>query len=288
MEYQNIILEKDKMDGRIAKLTLNRPEKMNPLSEDMLNEIFDAIEEIDQDEEVVVLIIKGAGRSFSSGYELGSTAGSSGGESTIPRLGQSRRGLIRSVERYLRLWNFRKPTIAQVHGYCLSGATELIAMCDIVIAAEDAQFGHIAGRDLGTLRTNGLYPLLMGIRKTKQFLFTGDFIDGKTAEQWGLINYAVPADELEEEAYDMARRIVRIPLELLSYHKATTNEFFEIMGLHAYLMSSSHYAASAVAEVGGASLQKGRETGMKEYFKLRDLPWREHKRVTLPKQRSEK
>jgi len=288
MEYQNIILEKDKMDGRIAKLTLNQPEKLNPLSETMLNEIFDAVDEVEQDEEVVVLIIKGAGRSFSSGYELGSPAASSRGESAVPRIGQSRRNLVRTVERYLRLWNFRKPTIAQVHGYCLSGATELIAMCDIVIAAEDAQFGHIAGRDLGPLRTNGLYPFLVGIRRTKELLFTGDFIDGKTAEEWGLINYAVPADELEEEAYDMARRIVRIPMEILSYHKATTNEFWEIIGVHAYLMNSANYCASAMAEVGGASLQKGGEMGMKEYFKARDLPWREHKRVTLPKQQSEK
>ena len=286
MEYQNIILRKDEMDRRIARLTLNRPEKMNGLSDATLDDIFEAIDEVDRDEEIVVLIIKGAGRAFSSGYELGSASGPERASDT-PRLGESRRHLIWTVERYLRLWNFRKPTIAQVHGYCLSGATELIAMCDIVIAAEDAQFGHIAGRDLGTLRTNGLYPLLMGIRKAKELLFTGDLIDGKTAEQWGLINKAVPPDKLEEETYDMARRIVRIPLELLSYHKAVTNEFFEIMGIHAYLMSSCHYASSAVTEVGGAVMPKIRQLGMKEYIKQRDLPWKEHKRVTLAKEKDD-
>ncbi len=288
MQYQNIVLEKDKMDKRIAWLTLNRPEKMNAMSEALLNELFDAVEEVDKDEEVVVLIIKGAGRAFSSGYELGTSAAPEREEELVPRIGQSRRNLVSTVERYLRLWNLRKPTIAQVHGYCLSGAMELIAMCDIVIAAEDAQFTHIAGRDIGTLRTNGLYPLFMGIRRTKEMLFTGDFIDGKTAEQWGLINKAVPADELEEEAYDMARRIVRIPLELLSYHKAVTNQYYETLGIHSYLMNTCHYAASAVAEIGRAFMQKAAEKGVKEVFVSRDLPWREYKRVTLPKQRSEK
>lgn len=283
MKYQNITLEKDSMDNRIARLTLNRPDKMNGLSEDMLEEIFQAVDEVDGDDEIVVLIIRGAGRCFSTGYELGPAANREYGDiDAVPRLGERRRNLVHTVERYLRLWNFRKPTIAQVHGYCLSGATELIAMCDIVIAAEGAQFGHIAGRDMGTLRTNGLYPLLMGIRKTKELLFTGDFIDGKTAEKWGLINKAVPTDELEEETYDMARRIVRVPKELLSYHKAVTNEYYEMMGLHAYLMSSCHYAASAVTEVWGDTAQKNREVGTQAYFKSRNAPWREHKRVHLP------
>lgn len=287
MEYRNIILEKDEIDKRIAKLTLNRPEKMNAMSDALLDELFDAVEQVDRDEEIVVLIIKGAGRAFSSGYELAPAAPDRAQE-VVTRLGQSHRHLVWTVERYLRLWNLRKPTIAQVHGYCLSGAMELIAMCDIVIAAEDAQFAHIAGRDIGTLRTNGLYPLFMGIRRTKELLFTGDFIDGKTAEQWGLINKAVPVDELEEEAYDMARRIVRIPLELLSYHKAATNQYYETLGIHSYLMDTCHYAASAAAEIGATFFQKAKEKGLKESFAARDLPWREYKRIILPKQRTEK
>ena len=283
MSFENILLEKDNADKRIAWLTLNRPEKLNALSSATLKEIFEAVDEVDHDDDIVVLILKGAGKSFSSGYDLQPASARGASSSQLPQLGQGRRNLIATVEKYLRLWNFRKPTIAMVHGYCLSGATELIAMCDIVIASEDAKFAHTAGRDMGCLRTNGLYPYLMGMRKTKEYLFTGDFIDGKTAEKWGLINKAVPHDILEEEAYDMARRIVRIPLEILSYHKATTNHAYEVMGIHTYLLDGCHFAASASAEIGAAFLQKAKEKGVKEVFDQRDIPWKQYKRVSLPK-----
>ncbi len=282
-KYENIILEKDEKDSRIINLTLNRPQALNALSDGLRNDIDAALTEVDADEEAVVLIFKGAGRAFSTGYDLSGTTAAPR-EYVAPTVGRSRRGMIRSVEQYFRIWNFRKPTIAQVHGYCLSGATELLAMCDIAIAAEDAQFGHIAGRHAGTLRTNSLWPYTIGMRKTKELLFTGDFIDGKTAEKWGLINKAVPADELEEEVYDMARRIIRIPSELLWLHKATTNQFYENMGIHASLMSAAFYdAVSGFTGVQSTWREVAREKGLKEAFRLRDAPWREYKRVTLPK-----
>ncbi len=283
MEYKNLILEKDKLDKRIGLLTLNRPQQLNALSSALLDELALAVEEVDNDEDIVVLIIKGAGRAFSAGYDLEAAASRPAGE-VAPTIGPPRRMLIKQAERYFRMWNLRKPTIAQVHGYCISGATELIAMCDIVIAAEDARFGHMAGRDMGTLRTNGLFPYYMGMRKTKQLLFTGDLIDGKTAERWGLINMAVPANMLEEEAYDMARRIVRIPLELLSLHKATTNQFYEIMGIHAALMDTAFYAA--VSGFWGRDSKEfernAQEKGLKEALRLRALPWTDHKRIRIP------
>jgi enoyl-CoA hydratase len=296
MEYQNIILEKDEKDRRITNLILNRPESLNALSGALLDEIAAAIEEVDADDEAVVLIFKGAGRAFSTGYDIGGGVRRAQGdgeagrprEYTQPTIGPARAGMIRSVERYFRLWNLRKPTIAQVHGYCLSGGTELVAMCDIVIAAEDAQFGHIAGRHMGTLRTNSLWPYTIGMRKTKELLFTGDFIDGKTAEKWGMINKAVPIDELEEEVYDMARRILRIPPEVLWVHKGTTNQFYENMGIHASLMSAAFYD-SVSGFLGGSPdfAKNAREKGMREALRLRDAPWREYKRVTLPKKQDE-
>ena len=297
MEYQNIILEKDEKDRRITNLILNRPESLNALSGALLDEVAAAVEEVDADDEAVVLIFKGAGRAFSTGYDIGGGARSAqgAGQAGAPRgyvqpsVGRARVGMVRSVERYFRLWNLRKPTIAQVHGYCLSGATELVAMCDIVIAAEDAQFGHIAGRHMGTLRTNSLWPYTIGMRKTKELLFTGDFIDGKTAEKWGMINKAVPIDELEEEVYDMARRILRVPPEILWVHKGTTNQFYENMGIHASLMSAAFYDAVSGFLGGSPDFAKNaREKGMREALRLRDAPWREYKRVTLPKKQDEK
>lgn len=193
-----------------------------------------------------------------------------------------------TTERYLKLWRLRKPTIAQVHGYCLSGGTEFIAMCDIVIAASDAKFAHIAGRDIGTLRTNGLYPFYMGLRRTKEYLFTGDFIDGTTAATWGLINSAVSRNLLEEEVYEMARRIVRIPVEVLSYHKAVSNAYYETLGMHEYLQQSIAVAVLASAECGTPVFEKIMQDGLNETIAARDRAWKEHQRVKLHGKEAEK
>ncbi len=279
MAYNNIIYEKDAKDKRIATITLNRPEKLNALSEDLLEELAAAVDEVDNDEESAILVIKGAGRAFCAGYDI-----SGGGKPYVaPNIGDTRRRMIRCVEQYLRLWNLRKPTIAQVHGYCLSGATELISMCDIVIAADDAQFGHVFGRMGGTLRTGGLWPYLIGMRKSKELMLTGDTINAKKAEAWGLINAAVPADILEEEVYDMARRIIRIPTEILSLHKGMLNQFYDIMGIHPAMMSSLFYDAASAFVKGPVFGQLSKEKGLREALRMRDDPWREYKRVTLPK-----
>ncbi len=285
MPYENIIYEKDERDNRIANIVLNRPEQMNALSQPLLDELFDAMEQADRDAGIGVLVFKGKGRSFSSGYDWVGPTGAGPAEYVAPTIGGARQRLILTVDRYFRLWSLRKPTIAQVHGYCLSGATELMAMCDIAIAAEDTRFGHIAGRNDGTLRTGSLWPFTIGMRKTKELLFTGDFIDGKTAERWGMINKAVPADELEEEVLDMARRILRIPTEVISLHKGMVNTFFENMGIHSSMMTAAFYdAAAAFTGPQGDFRKLIAEKGLREALRQRDEPWREHKRIKLPKE----
>jgi len=135
------------------------------------------------------------------------------------------------VQYWLSLWSYRKPIIGQVQGYCLAGGLELIAICDIVIASEDAQFGHPAGRALGIPPTLGFWPVLIGLKKTKELLFTGDSIDAREAERLGLVNRAVPLDQLETEVRRLTERIANVPVDILTVHKHVTNRWFEIMGL---------------------------------------------------------
>ena len=141
--YETVIYEK--VEDKIYRLTLNRPEKLNALSQKLLKELDSVMDEYESNAEASVLIIRGAGRAFSAGYDLQGTQ-HPGSTFTVTN---DRLGLHKTIERWQRLWAINKPTIAQVHGYCLAGGTEFVGHCDIVFASEDAQFGHPAGRSLG-------------------------------------------------------------------------------------------------------------------------------------------
>jgi enoyl-CoA hydratase len=152
-----------------------------------------------------VLIIKGAGRAFCAACDIGVSGDVV--KTQMHKTGSTdRERLIRSGERWLTLWSMPKPTIAQVHGYCLAGANEIAGMCDLVIAAEDAIFGQLQEKRLGLAVTLGLRPLLLGMRKAKELLFTGDPISGKEAEQIRLKNKAVPTDKLEQGGREPGRK----------------------------------------------------------------------------------
>src|SRR5229473_3359012 len=233
--YQTIVYEK--VEDKIFRLTLNRPEKLNALSQQLLAEFELALSEFESDNEASVLVIRGAGRAFSAGYDLQGTQQPGSGFS----VSTDRVNLQRTVARWQRLWAVGKPTIAQVHGYCLAGATELAGHCDLVFASEDAQFGHPAGRSLGILPTLSLWPYLIGIRKAKEYFFTGDSMTAKEALENGLINRVYPREKLEEEVLAYARRVAIVPLDLLTLHKGATNRFVEIMGIYAAEQSAAEY-----------------------------------------------
>jgi enoyl-CoA hydratase len=267
MAYEAIIYEK--VEDRIVRVTLNRPEKLNAMSRQLLSELDGAFDEFENDAGASVLIIRGAGRAFCAGYDL-QPVGSSGGFTVT----NDRWGLRKIVARWQRLWNLPKPTIAQVHGYCLAGATELVGHCDIVFASDDAQFGHPAGRSLGVLPTLSLWPYLIGMRKTKEYLFTGDSMTAQEALENGLVNRVCPREKLEEEVLAYARRVAMVPVDLLTLHKAATNRFFEIMGMYAAEQSAleldviAHQTVTVKNEV-----KKMAERGLKEALRDRDKPF---------------
>ena len=224
MTYQEILTEK--RDG-VLYLTLNRPEKHNALTPLMLEELLDALHQAKTDAEVGPIVIKGAGRSFCSGWDISpSPDRGAAGEMTIRDDIEQMAG---RSGRWSEIWHLNKPVIAQVHGYCLGGGTDLAMHCDLTIAAEDAQFGYPAVRSMGTPATH-MWTYMVGPQWAKRLLLTGDSVDGKTAERIGLVLKAVPADRLDEEVDKVAGNMAMVPHDLLVANKAICNKAVELMG----------------------------------------------------------
>ena len=231
------------VDERICTITLNRPDKLNAMSKSLLDELEVAFTHAKSNDDVSVVLLKGAGRSFCAGYDLAPD------DWILTQYGADFEGPVNAVidrddvteilERWIRLWKFPKPIVAQVQGVCLSGAGELLGITDIVVAGEGARFGHPAGRDLGIPVTLSFWPMLIGMRKTKELLFTSKLIDGTEAERIGLVNQVVPDDQLEAAALDMARDVARTADVGLRMSKLATNRWFENMGLMASCYSTA-------------------------------------------------
>ncbi len=266
--YETVIYEK--VEDKIFRLTLNRPEKLNALSRKLLDELGQIMDEYESNPDASVLIIRGAGRAFSAGYDLQGTQ-QPGATFTVT---SDRLGLHKTIERWQRLWTLPKPTIAQVHGYCLAGGTEFVGHCDIVFASEDALFGHPAGRALGILPTLSMWPVLMGPRKTKEYFFTGDYMTAKEALEWHLVNRVFPREKLEEETLAYARRVAMVPAELLMLHKAAVNRYYDILGIRAAEQSSADIDVIAhQTDAVRAWMKASRERGLKQALTERDRPF---------------
>ncbi len=226
-DFQNILLDKKE---HIATITLNRPEKLNALSGALMAELDVAFNDVDNDRTIKVVIIKGAGRAFSVGYDVDpATPERYGG---MVDIGHDRRRLNNAVKRWLRLWDIAKPVIAQCHGYCVAGGTHLASMCDITYVSEDCQVGLPAAGPLGGGLMAAEWCHLVGPKRTKEMFYViGKMISGKEAERIGWANHAVPADQLEAEVQKLAHEIAEMPLEFLEIQKAAINRYVEMSGL---------------------------------------------------------
>lgn len=266
-------------DGR-ARITLNRPDKLNALSLELQAELHEALWEADNNQDVHCVIIRGAGRAFSAGYDL------AGGGNRVPvsRIegegGNNYRGgrsldddawhLERAQRFRMALFDMHKPVIAQVHGYCLAGGTDIAMLCDMVIAAEDATFGFPPARDLGALPTN-MWLYNVGPQWSKRLLLTGDTVTGAEAQQIGLILKAVPADLLEEEVEGLANRMALIDPDLLSANKRIINLGLELMGAKTLQrLAAENDVRGHNTRAAAGYMQSVREVGLKETLKRRD------------------
>ena len=221
--YETIGLERA---GEVALLTLARPQRLNAINRQMLGELQEALDEVERDDALRVLMVKGAGGNFSSGFDLKEQmeARPSGEQAWREILDQDFSGIM-------RFWHLKKPTIAAVEGYCLAGGCELALCCDITIAAEDAIFGEPELK-FGAGIVVMMLPFLVGPKRAKEIILTGaDRIPAPEAARIGLINRVVPAERLEASALALARHIAVIDPQLVSETKRAINQCFETMGL---------------------------------------------------------
>jgi enoyl-CoA hydratase/carnithine racemase len=207
-----------------VRLTLNRPAKLNALSAELRDALTAAIADATADERVRVIAIAGSGRAFCSGYDLS--------EAAPPTAWQWRDVLERDVRATLAIWSCPKPVIAQVHGYALAGGLELAMACDLVVAAEGAQLGEPEIR-FGSAPVTLLMPFVIGQKRTRELLLTGDLIDAVEAERIGLVNRVVPADRLADEVDALAERLARVPPDVMAPTKLMLNRAMDAAGFAA-------------------------------------------------------
>jgi enoyl-CoA hydratase len=217
----------------IRRLTLNRPAKRNALSNALRGEIFSALEDADRDPEVRVVILRGAGVCFSSGYDLSGL-----GELPFHTAGGQGQWARHVVEGCFRIWDLAKPVIAQVHGWCLAGGSELAFACDLVYCAEDAQIGYPAVRTMSP-PDNQFHAWILGMRAAMELMLTGDAISGTEAVRLGFANRAFPLEKLEAETLAMAERIAKVDPELAQLNKRLVHRQMEAMGLRAGLRAGT-------------------------------------------------
>ncbi len=233
-QFSTILYEVEK--GR-ARITLNRPEKLNALSRELQQELHEALWEADNDTNVHAVILRGNGRAFSAGYDLtplaNRAAAPDDGYTAVYRGGRTYDDDAWQLEKAQRLrmaiFDMHKPVVAQVHGFCLAGGTDVAFLCDIVIAAEDATIGFPPARAMGAL-PNNMWIYNCGPQWAKRLFLTGDTITGAEAAKIGLVLKAVPADLLEYEVEQLVDRMAMIDSELLSANKRIVNLQLELMG----------------------------------------------------------
>ncbi len=243
MKLKTVIYEKSKFaEGAVAKITLNKPETLNAMDVELTEDILKALTEAEEDDDVKAVIFRGAGRCFSSGYDLGRVyyvyGGGTGkaGEKVRRPSQRSRLKYDRwRSETLRRIYTCPKVTIAQVHGYCIGGGLYTVLCCDLAIAASNAKIGHSEQRLVfaGAMYVLPIEIMLIGQKKTRELLLTGKLVDGDEAEKIGLVNKSVPEDKLEDETMKMAQIITLMPRDGLAIGKAVAMVAYDTLGLTA-------------------------------------------------------
>ena len=291
MNFETIIYEVEK--GR-ARITLNRPEKLNALSVELQEELNQALWEADNDNDVHAVILRGAGRAFSAGYDI--TPGRRG---PAPVEGKNSRGrssfdddawqMEKAMRLRMAIFDMHKPVIAQVHGYCLAGGTDVALLCDIVIAAEDAVMGFPAARAMGSL-PNQMWLYHVGPQWTKRLFLTGDTISGADAAKIGAVLKAVPADLLEKEVEGLVDRMAMIDTDLLAANKRVVNIGLELMGARTMQrIGAENDARAHLSPAIPEFRRRSQEEGLKAALNWRDGKFGDGRaRVSEPEIRDER
>jgi enoyl-CoA hydratase len=234
-DFSTLRINQDERNPRVARLLLNRPERLNAINDATPREIRAAVEWANAEPEVHVIVVEGAGKGFCGGYDL-----TQFGEGQLDHPCQQERHpwdpmddyayMKRNTENFMSLWRSPKPTIAKVHGAAVAGGSDIALCCDLLVMAEDARIGYMPTRVWGC-PTTAMWTYRLGPTRAKQLMFTGDTINGRTAAQWGLANEAVSAEALEGATMALASRIAGVPRSHLAMQKMVVNQVLLAMGI---------------------------------------------------------
>jgi len=268
-------------DGRVAYLTLNRPERLNAINEELPHALRAAVRKANKDPKVHVIALKGAGKGFCGGYDLRETAeeakrGTTDGSQDLrngydPLIDYA--FMKENTECFAELFHSAKPTIAQVHGAAAAGGSDIALSCDFVIMADDARIGYPPARVWGC-PTTAMWTARVGIEKAKRILFTGDLIPGKEAEAMGLILKSVPLAELEKTVQLLADRIKTVPQNQNWMNKRVINSYVEGSVERAQKLATIFDGITRNSPEGVAFQQSAEKNGFKHAIKERDEPGR--------------
>lgn len=271
-EYELVLV--DDPAPYVRRVTLNRPDKRNALNHTLRGELIHALQTTDDDPDVRVTIVRGAGPSFSAGYDLGGgNEGldmphfTPGGEGQWPR---------HVTETWMGIWDLAKPVIAQVHGYCLAGGSELATGCDLVYIAEDAQMGYPAVR-FGVPDMQ-FHAWMLGMRAAMEMMVTGDSISGLEAVRLGWANRAFEAEDLDDEVLAVAARIATIPSDIVQLNKRTVHRAMDAMGMRSAIRSGTELCALGTKQpTFHAFIEGSKDKGLTKALSERDEPFGDYR-----------
>ncbi len=271
MNYSTLLYE---VADRVATITLNRPERLNAINDELPRELRQAVEQAQRDSDVHVIVLQGAGKGFCGGYDLQHYAERRGeihGSQEMPWDPTVDYAMMsRNTEDFMSLWRCHKPTICKIHGAAAAGGSDIALCCDLIIMAEDARIGYPPARVWG-IPTTMMWVYRLGIEKAKRMLFTGDLISGIEAEAMGLVLKAVPAKELDDEVQKLCDRIKGVPRNQLMMSKLSVNQAYENMGLHSTQMFANFFDGIARHSPEGIWFRnRAGEVGFKQAVAERD------------------
>jgi enoyl-CoA hydratase len=293
MDLQTITYE---TDGPVARITLDRPERGNGITNRMPREIAACVERANLDPAIHAIALAGNGSGFCGGYDLVASAegdisgleepeapaGSPIDPAVIARNHVPETNwdpvtdfqfMWRNVRGFMSLFHSEKPVLCKVHGYCVAGGTDMALCCDLLVVAEDAKLGYPPARVWGS-PTTALWAHRIGVMRAKRLLLTGDSLTGAEAAEWGLATEAVPAAELDERFERLAQRVARLPINQLVMMKLLTNQVAYAQGLHAtQLLGTFFDGMTRHTEEGHAFVRRAGESGFKQAVRERDEPF---------------
>jgi enoyl-CoA hydratase len=261
-------------DGRIGRITLNRPEVLNAIDVAMPEELAAAVGQANADAGVHVIVLSGAGRAFCAGYDLTAYAQAPGINPGVQEMPwdpmQDYAFMMRNTECFMSLFRSHRPVICKVHGAAVAGGSDIALACDLVVMAEDARIGYMPARVWGC-PTTAMWVYRLGAERAKRMLLTGDVVDGGEAERMGLVLKAVPSDVLDDEVEGLARRMASVPVNQLAMHKLMINQALENMGLRTTQMFATLFDGMARHSPEGMAFKRRAESvGWKQAVAERD------------------